>query len=963
MRSSCRFGFQRILLVALAIPVGAWAQPLVWTTSSLVRTGKTDAAGMGTQAMISAGRGEYESFQIAVQAPAGGLTNVNVAVSALSGPGGATIPQSAFSLFREQYVYVNKSSPDWEGSNRPMGVGWYPDGLIPFNDPATGRPITGARLQAVPFNLSAASNQPIWVDVLVPRDAAPGQYAGTWTVTSDQGNATGSVVLTVWNFALPLQPSLKSAFLFWNASSLASDEELLRNKIAPLHTDVSIQSNLMTNYGLSTVGLSYWSGADVSTCSMSAAPSVAELKSAAAAQQPGLTPLIYSADEITFCPSLDAPLKQWARNMHQAGINNLVTMAPDPLLFDDGSGTGRSAVDIWTMLPVSWEGSAANVSRAIAKGDSVWSYNALVQDAYSPKWLIDFAPINFRIQPGFISNSLGLTGLLYWKVDGWSSDPWNEVNNTGTFSPGNYPGEGMLVYPGDQVGIQGVAPSMRLKWLRDGVEDYEYLQLLRKAGQESFAQAKSAAVGADWSSWTKDVNLLLSVREEMGEQLNRINAPAGAAADNSDPASGGNQTQNSTPPSNPPVSDPPVTTTPPPSDPPASTPPASVPPVTTPPASNPPASTPPPVVSAPPPISTPSLPPACAATSLSLTVSQPTASASVEAGSAQNIRVRIVNNCGNAFTGGNVRATFNDGDEAIALADQGSGTWSGNWNPAHTASSVIVSLAANGGGVAGSAQVSLAVKPNAHSTAAAAVLNAASGAQADAQVVTPGSYVTIWGTNLAGNSEPAARSVPLPTTLNGTQVFINSQPVSLIYAGANQINAVIPRGLQPGTSYPLVVANGLSTSSSIMLSVAAAQPAIYTANASGSGQGVVAIVGDNVLAATTNGRPAQAGEYLTIYCNGLGPVAADNGAAAPQDGTATPLDNIFRTTGSVTVSFDGDEQPTQFAGLAPSMVDVYQVNVRVPAGHSGNAVPLVIKVTDPATGKIYQSNTVTVALE
>jgi uncharacterized protein (TIGR03437 family) len=45
------------------------------------------------------------------------------------------------------------------------------------------------------------------------------------------------------------------------------------------------------------------------------------------------------------------------------------------------------------------------------------------------------------------------------------------------------------------------------------------------------------------------------------------------------------------------------------------------------------------------------------------------------------------------------------------------------------------------------------------------------------------------------------------------------------------------------------------------------------------------------------------------------------------------------------------------------MVDVYQVNVRVPAGHSGDAVPLVIKVTDPQTGKIYQSNAVTVALQ
>jgi uncharacterized protein (TIGR03437 family) len=935
------------MAAVLGLPFGILAQPVAWTTSSLVRTGKTDAAGTGTQAMISAGRGEYESFQIAIQAPAGGLTNVNVTVSALSGPGGATIPQSAFSLFREQYVYVDRSSPDWLGSNRPMGVGWYPDGLIPFNDPDTGQPITGAQIEAVPFNLTSANNQPIWVDVLVPRDAAPGQYAGTWTVTSDQGNATGSVVLTVWNFTLPLQPSMKSAFLFWNTSSESANEELLRNKIAPYRTDPSTQKNLMTNFGLSTTGLSFWSGADNSTCTMSNAPSVDALKAAAAAQQPGLTPIVYSADEITFCPSLNDKLKEWARNIHAAGLENLVTIAPNPLLFDDGSGTGRSAVDIWTMLPVSWDGSAANVAAAIAKGDSVWSYNTVVQDAYSPKWEIDFAPINYRIQPGFISNSLGLTGLLYWKVDGWSSDPWNQVNNTGTFSPGNYPGEGMLVYPGAQVGIQGVAPSMRLKWLRDGVEDYEYLQLLKKAGQQAFAQAKSTTVGADWSSWTKDVNLLLSVREEMGAELSRINTPVSASTGSSDATSGSGSTGAA---SGAPVSDPPPTTT--------TTPPPPVnsaqPPVT---------SAPPPVTSAPPPVTSAPLPPACSATSLSLSISQPAAKASVEAGAAQNIRAQVLNNCGTALTSGSVRATFDDGDAAVALTYQGSGVWSGNWNPAHAAQSVTMKLAAAGGNLSGSAQLSLTVTPNAHATTAAAVLNAASGAQAEAQVVTPGSYVTIWGNNLAGNSDGAAKSVPLPTTLNGTQVFIGSQQVSLIYAGANQINAVVPRNLQPGASYPLVVANGSSRSAEVMLSVAPAQPAIYTANASGTGQGVVAIVGDNVLAATDNGRPARAGEYVTIYCNGLGPVAAANGAAAPQDGAATPIDNLFRTVGSVTVSFDGDEQNAQFAGLAPSMVDVYQVNVKVPAGHAGNAVPLVIKVTDPQTGKIYQSNTVTVALQ
>src|SRR6185437_6250830 len=141
----------------------------------------------------------------------------------------------------------------------------------------------------------------------------------------------------------------------------------------------------------------------------------------------------------------------------------------------------------------------------------------------SPKWEIDFAPINYRIQPGFISQSLNITGLLYWKVDNWSADPWNQVNNTGAYSAGNYPGEGMLVYPGYQVGIDGVAPSMRLKWLRDGIEDYEYVQMLKLAGHASDALGLAASVGPDWRNWTRDVNKLLSVRAQIGQELDNLN--------------------------------------------------------------------------------------------------------------------------------------------------------------------------------------------------------------------------------------------------------------------------------------------------------------------------------------------------------------------------------------------------------------------------------------------------------
>ena len=66
-------------------------------------------------------------------------------------------------------------------------------------------------------------------------------------------------------------------------------------------------------------------------------------------------------------------------------------------------------------------------------------------------------------------------------MDDFTSNPWQNPNNQGVFSSNNYPGEGMLVYPGSAVGLNQVVPSMRLKWLRDGVEDYEYLQILRRS--------------------------------------------------------------------------------------------------------------------------------------------------------------------------------------------------------------------------------------------------------------------------------------------------------------------------------------------------------------------------------------------------------------------------------------------------------------------------------------------------
>ena len=507
--------------VALSTPAVPESGPVVWIAPSLHRVGMTDAAGSNKQVNLSAARNEYESFQIILNGAASGLGNVNVSVSDLEGPQGQVIPRTAFTLYREKYVYVNKSSPNWGGSNQPLGVGWYPDALIPFTNPASGRPLSGATLKAVPFDLKAGVNQPIWVDLLVPQTATPGQYSGFYTVSSNQGSITGPISLTIWNFTLPTNPSLKTAFLFNQAGSAAAQEELLRHRISPSSTSADQLAN-MAKRGLNATNIGPYGGAYSGHCVMSSAPPVSRFKSLASAQQPGVLLYDYSADEVGHCTNIYPTIQQWAYNMHQAGVNNLVSISPTPALYSDGSGTGRSAVDIWVLLPLMYNKHKPEVAHVLQKGDSVWSYNTLVQDAYSPKWEIDFDPINFRIQPGFINQSLNLTGLLYWRLDRWTSDPWNNVNNAGTYSSSNFPGEGMLVYPGQQVGVQGVVGSMRLKWLRDGVEDYDYIQILKNLGKADLALQIARSVGPDWTNWTRDAAAIESARRQLGQAISQI---------------------------------------------------------------------------------------------------------------------------------------------------------------------------------------------------------------------------------------------------------------------------------------------------------------------------------------------------------------------------------------------------------------------------------------------------------
>jgi uncharacterized protein (TIGR03437 family) len=186
------------------------------------------------------------------------------------------------------------------------------------------------------------------------------------------------------------------------------------------------------------------------------------------------------------------------------------------------------------------------------------------------------------------------------------------------------------------------------------------------------------------------------------------------------------------------------------------------------------------------------------------------------------------------------------------------------------------------------------------------ILNAA-GAPLPPAPVAPGSIISVYGSNF--NSSPgihadgvSATGTPLPTAIGNTQVLINSIFVPLYYVDSSQINAQVPWEVS-GASYLTVqvIVNGLPSN----LSKVALAP---------SAPGVLLVTHALDGSLVTPSRPATAGEYVTIYCVGLGPVS--NQAATGAASSASPLSYTEQTP---VLSIGGAAAQVIFAGLTPSL--------------------------------------------
>jgi uncharacterized protein (TIGR03437 family) len=206
----------------------------------------------------------------------------------------------------------------------------------------------------------------------------------------------------------------------------------------------------------------------------------------------------------------------------------------------------------------------------------------------------------------------------------------------------------------------------------------------------------------------------------------------------------------------------------------------------------------------------------------------------------------------------------------------------------------------------------------------------------------PGELITLTGTGLySGSSLDVAPAGAFPTSLGGVSVMIDSTPCPIYYVSATQIAVVVPYELANNTTglANIQVTNNGAPSNIVQMYITDAAPGSFSQSSNGIGLASALHAATGAL--ITQANPVQPNEYISLFLTGLGTVTptVSDGALGP----ANPLSyaDVYNA-GNLTVYFSdytngstGNQGTIQFAGLAPNLAGLYQINVQVPPGVLG----------------------------
>ena len=220
-------------------------------------------------------------------------------------------------------------------------------------------------------------------------------------------------------------------------------------------------------------------------------------------------------------------------------------------------------------------------------------------------------------------------------------------------------------------------------------------------------------------------------------------------------------------------------------------------------------------------------------------------------------------------------------------------------------------------------------------------------ANADRPTLAPYTYASIFGApnaygEITRTFDQEPNPIPMPTTVADVQVSFADRLAPIQFVSPAQINFIVPREA-PTLGRADVLVFRASTGQILGAGVAqmdTVSPAVFAVGAGGRGQ-IAALNQDNSINSAQN--PAQRGSIVTLFATGLG-----NIPGAPNDGV--PVTSEIRTPGLLQISIGTAFVPADailFSGLAPNLISVWQINVRIPMTvPPGNATPFGLRYRD-----------------
>ena len=227
------------------------------------------------------------------------------------------------------------------------------------------------------------------------------------------------------------------------------------------------------------------------------------------------------------------------------------------------------------------------------------------------------------------------------------------------------------------------------------------------------------------------------------------------------------------------------------------------------------------------------------------------------------------------------------------------------------------------GAATATANLSVTINPAPPVISSGGIVNAASfigGA------IAPGQIITIFGGPFGERSERVFTldaNGRVPTRIAGTRLLVDGVPAPLLYVAPGQLSAIVPYALSGRATVPVALeADGL-VGPAVQTNVAASAPAIFTVDSSGKGTAAALVTQD----------------VVTLYVTGEGLLQP-----RPVDGSVV-AEPLPRPVLPVRVILGGRDAEVLYAGGAPGLVvGLMQVNVRVPEGLRGEAIPVTVRV-------------------